>query len=88
MDSLLEVAKVVEGIYTHRDLLDPMRVLKGGPAVDQGDLVVDAFRVGAEKGPQRTDLGQSHAHEIRVEILHEFQVMNVEAYMTESIDFR
>ena len=65
-----------------------MRVLEGSPAVDQRDLVVDAFRVGAEKGSERTGLGQSHAHEIGVEILHEFQVVNVEADMTESIDFR
>ncbi len=41
-----------------------------------------------KKGPERTNLGQRHDHEIRIEVLHEIQVLNIEAYVTEATDFR
>ena len=44
--------------------------------------------IGAAKGPDRTNLGQRHDHEIRIEVLHEIQVLNIEAYVTEATDFR
>ena len=34
------------------------------------------------------NLGQRHDHEIRIEVLHEIQVLNIEAYVTEATDFR
>ena len=50
--------------------------------------MVANLRVGAEKCSEGTDLGQRHAHEIPIEFLHEFEVLNVEADMTESVNFR
>ena len=48
-DTPLEATKIVKGIHAHRDLLDPVWILKRRSPADQRDPVVTGLWVGAEE---------------------------------------
>jgi hypothetical protein len=82
----MERSQIGQRLYSHRDLVDQVRVVVLRPAGHQRDLVVRGGRVRAEEDHAAIPvlLGDLHAEEVTVERDHPLQIAHVDADVSES----